>query len=135
LPDELFHRFPEVETAEIHLATGFQNTLFDHPAFSEELRREMYAWCFANLEDERKPGEADDVFLYKTRKKALGPFKRQLWELSTKTEILADQEKKLGFLFEQLRVGGTRAMVAEYIRSPRRSRPTPTALAEGASRV
>src|SRR3712207_7892174 len=26
LPDELFHRFPQVETAEIHLATGFQRS-------------------------------------------------------------------------------------------------------------
>ena len=33
LPDELFHRFPAVETAEIHLATGFQNALYEHPAF------------------------------------------------------------------------------------------------------
>ena len=38
LPDELFHRFPAVETAEIHLATGFQNTLYDHPAFPDDLR-------------------------------------------------------------------------------------------------
>ncbi|HEY7735556.1 MAG TPA: class II fructose-bisphosphate aldolase, partial [Candidatus Limnocylindrales bacterium] len=37
LPDELFHRFPQVETAEIHLATGFQNALYDHPAFPREL--------------------------------------------------------------------------------------------------
>src|SRR3954447_13886203 len=33
LPNELFHRFPQVETAEIHLATGFQNALYEHPAF------------------------------------------------------------------------------------------------------
>jgi len=32
LPDELFHRFPAVGAAEIHLATGFQNLLYDHPA-------------------------------------------------------------------------------------------------------
>ena len=31
LPDELFHHFPAVETAEIHLATGFQNALYEHP--------------------------------------------------------------------------------------------------------
>ena len=37
LPDELFHRFPAVETAEIHLATGFQNALYEHPAFPAEL--------------------------------------------------------------------------------------------------
>ena len=35
-PDELFHRFPAVETAEIHLATGFQNALYEHPAFPDD---------------------------------------------------------------------------------------------------
>ena len=39
LPDELFHHFPAVETAEIHLATGFQNALFEHPAFPAELHQ------------------------------------------------------------------------------------------------
>ena len=81
LPDELFHRFPAVETAEIHLATGFQNALYEHPAFPESLHREIEAWCFANAADERKPGQTDQQFVYTTRKKALGPFKRRLWEL------------------------------------------------------
>ena len=81
LPDELFHRFPAVETAEIHLATGFQNALYEHPAFPAELHREIEAWCFANTADERKPGQTDQQFVYTTRKKAIGPFKRQLWEL------------------------------------------------------
>ena len=56
LPDELFHRFPAVETAEIHLATGFQNALYEHPAFPDELHREIEAWCFGNAIDERKAG-------------------------------------------------------------------------------
>ena len=30
LPDTAFHNFPKRETAEIHLATNFQNMLFDH---------------------------------------------------------------------------------------------------------
>ncbi|MEX2548488.1 MAG: class II fructose-bisphosphate aldolase [Chloroflexota bacterium] len=130
LPDELFHRFPQIETAEIHLATGFQNLLYEHPAFPADLLREIEEWCRANLADERSPGETDDVFLYKTRKKALGPFKRQLWELPTKDEILADQERKFRFLFEQLRVGGSRAMVERHVPAPRRSRPAPAALTE-----
>ena len=41
LPDELFHRFRDVETAEIHLATGFQNLLYEHPAFPGELHEEI----------------------------------------------------------------------------------------------
>jgi fructose/tagatose bisphosphate aldolase len=133
LPDELFHRFPQVETAEIHLATGFQNLLYDHPAFPADLRREIEDWCVENCDGERKPGEADDVFLYKTRKKALGPFKRQLWELPQKNEILAAQQEKLRFLFEQLAVGGSKAMIERYISVPRRSRPAPAALLETAA--
>ena len=129
LPDELFHRFPEVETAEIHLATGFQNLLYDHPAFPADLRRQIEEWCSENTADERKPGEADDVFLYKTRKKALGPFKRELWELPTKDAIIADQEAKFRFLFEKLRVDGSREMVERYIEAPQRSRPVPAAIA------
>src|SRR5262245_32873924 len=54
LPDELFHHFPAVETAEIHLATGFQNLLYDHPAFPKALTDEIDAWCRQNAADERK---------------------------------------------------------------------------------
>src|SRR5687767_840073 len=71
LPDELFNQFPRVETAEIHLATGFQNALYEHPAFPRDLLAQIEAWCVANCAEERKPGEAEDVFIYKTRKKAL----------------------------------------------------------------
>jgi fructose/tagatose bisphosphate aldolase len=101
LPDELFHHFPAVETAEIHLATGFQNTLFDHPAFPESLRRTIDAWCFANAADERKPGQVDEQFVYTTRKKTIGPFKRQLWDLETKDEILAAQRRKISYLYTE----------------------------------
>jgi fructose/tagatose bisphosphate aldolase len=128
LPDELFHRFPQVETAEIHLATGFQNLLYDHPAFPNDLLREIEEWCRTNLADERKPGESDDVFLYKTRKKALGPFKRELWELATKDEIIATQEEKFRFLFEQLGVAGSREMVERYVHPPRRPRLIPESI-------
>src|SRR3954464_3832414 len=128
LPDELFHRFPEVETAEIHLATGFQNLLYDHPAFPAELTKTIDAWCYANTADERKAGQTDEQFLYTSRKKALGPLKRQLWELPTKDEILADQERKVRFLMEQLKVQDSRAMVERHIEAPHRSRPVPEAL-------
>ncbi|MEP7361103.1 MAG: class II fructose-bisphosphate aldolase [Chloroflexota bacterium] len=128
LPDELFHHFPKVETAEIHLATGFQNALYEHPAFPADLLADVKAWCETNCAAEKAPGEADDVFLYKTRKKALGPYKRELWELSTKDEILANQHKKLRFLYEQLGIAGSKEMVARYISPPQRSRQAPTAL-------
>ena len=137
LPDELFHHFPAVETAEIHLATGFQNALYEHPAFPASLMDEIYAWCEVNAADERKDGQTDEQFLYTTRKKAIGPFKRQLWDLETRGEILAAQGTKLGFLFTELRVNGldgagravraagARCRGRSPSRSPSRSRAEP----------
>jgi fructose/tagatose bisphosphate aldolase len=128
LPDELFHRFPQVETAEIHLATGFQNSLYEHPAFPSSLMDEIYAWCRVNAADERKDGQTEDQFLYTTRKKAIGPFKRAIWDLAAKDEILASQGAKIGYLFEQLRVPGTMAVVAKYVKPVPVARPIPAAL-------
>jgi len=133
LPDELFHRFPAVETAEIHLATGFQNALFEHPAFPAELHREIESFCFANALDERKADQTDEQFVYTTRKKAIGPFKRQLWELATKDEILASQRRKIAFLFTELGVNGSRAMVDTYIHPVEQRTPPPDGLREAAA--
>ena len=128
LPDELFHRFREVETAEIHLATGFQNLLYDHPAFPAELREAIDHWCYSNAADERKTDQTDQQFVYTSRKKTIGPFKRELWDLSTKDEILAAQRAKIDFLFRKLGVDGGRAMVDRYIRPVPLHRPLPESL-------
>ena len=133
LPDELFHRFPEVETAEIHLATGFQNTLYDHPAAPKALLDEVEVWVHANAMDERKEGETEQQFVYKTRKKALGPLKRRLWELETKDEILATQAQKLELLYHELRVHDTRAVVDRFVRAPERHRALPDPLKAASS--
>jgi fructose/tagatose bisphosphate aldolase len=130
LPDEDFHRFREVEVAEIHLATGFQNLLYEHPAFPRSLHKQIEAWCFANALDERKGDHTDQQFVYTTRKKALGPFKRQLWDLETKDEILVDQANKIRFLMHELGVEGARAMVDRYVPPVEWHRPVPAPLSE-----
>ena len=132
LPDELFHKFRDVETVEIHLATGFQNALFEHPAFPAELHREIEGWCFGNALDERKPDQTDQQFVYTSRKKAIGPFKRQLWDLATKDEILAAQRRKIGFLFTELGVNGSRGMIDRYIRPVEQRTAPPDGLREAA---
>ena len=128
LPDELFHRFPAVETAEIHLATGFQNTLYEHPAFPAALHDKIERWVFENAAEERKPDQTDQQFVYSTRKKAIGPFKRELWELEARDEILAAQRRKFSFLFTELGVNGSREMVDAYVRPVEVHRPIPEAL-------
>jgi fructose/tagatose bisphosphate aldolase len=42
LPNEAFDRFPPTGTAEIHLATGFQNIVYDSPNFPPALRTKIY---------------------------------------------------------------------------------------------
>ena len=128
LPDELFHHFPAVEAAEIHLATGFQNLLFEHPAFPAELHSAIHDWCFAKALDERKKDQTDEQFVYSSRKKSIGPFKRELWDLATKDEILASQRRKIAFLFTELQVTRTREMVDRYISPVESHRPLPEAL-------
>jgi fructose/tagatose bisphosphate aldolase len=128
LPEDLFHRFPEVGAAEIHLATGFQNILLDHPALDANLRAEITAWLRANAADEAKSGDSDEQFLYRTRKKALGPFKQALWEAAGTPEILETQRAKFQSLFSQLGVSGSRALVERYVTET--SDPLPPAPAD-----
>jgi fructose/tagatose bisphosphate aldolase len=115
LPKELFHHFPETETAEVHLATEFQNMIFDHPAFPAQLRQRITEWCDKNCADERKAGQTETQFIYKTRKKAWGPFKHDLCTLENRAELIAPVEERLEFLFKQLNVVGTRKMVEKYV--------------------
>jgi fructose/tagatose bisphosphate aldolase len=131
LPDSAFNNFPRIETAEIHLATNFQNMLYDHlPA---DLRGEIYEWLRVNAKDERKAQDSDEQFFYKTRKKALGPFKRRLWDLPSdaKAKLARAYEAKFEFLFTQLAIGGTADAVAKYVKAPVQHRPAPDASGPG----
>ena len=117
LPEEVFNHFPENDAVEIHLATGFQNMILDAPSLPAEMRDEIRAFCFENCMDERKSGETDEQFVYKTRKKALGPFKRRLWDLpdSAKQPIIDAIEAKFEFLMQKLAVYGTRDLADQHI--------------------
>jgi len=117
LPAEAFHHFPKSGASEVHLATEFQNMVYEHPRFPPELKAEMYEWCRKNCADERKPSDTDDQFLYKARKKAIGPFKERMWSLppEVREAIGKALEDKFSFLFDQLAVHGTRAVVDKYV--------------------
>ena len=96
------------------------------------LHREIEAWCFANAADERKPDQTDAQFIYSARKKAIGPFKRQLWDLPTKDAILASQGEKIGYLFDQLAVTGGRSTVDRYVTPAEDHRTPPEVLGSAA---
>jgi len=131
LPPEAFGAFPACEAIEIHLATNFQTLVFDHPRLPADLRSEINAWVIAECKDEWKKGDTEPQFIYKSRKKAVGPFKRRMWDLpeDVRQAIGADLEKTFAFLFEQLRVAGTRAAVDRIVKPPLQSHAAPRPVA------
>ncbi|UCD54817.1 MAG: class II fructose-bisphosphate aldolase [Candidatus Omnitrophota bacterium] len=124
LPNDAFGKFPEIETAEVHLATQFQNIIYDSPFFPAQLKEKIYAWIKENLSNERKEGQTEEQFIYKTRKKALGPFKEDIINLPAdiKKKIVSEVEKEFQFLFEKLRIKDTKDLVSKYIK-PKAIRP------------
>lgn len=116
LPETAFSKFPEYETLEVHLATNFQNILYDEmPA---DLKSEIYAYLDKNHAHERKSDQTDEQFYYKTRKRALGEFKKKIWSISPDqlAKINAAWEIQFRDLFDRLRMADTRQYVDQHIR-------------------
>jgi fructose/tagatose bisphosphate aldolase len=116
LPEEAFGKFVENQAIEIHLATNFMNMMFDRiPA---ELRDQMYAYLSEKHASDRKPDMTDEQFYYKVRKNAVGPFKKQTWNLPTEitTEIGKVWEEQFSKLFRLLGVSGTRKYIEQTVR-------------------
>lgn len=115
LPESAFSKFPKYDTLEIHLATNFQNILYD--AMPADLRNEIYAYLDENHANERKEGQTDEQFYYKTRKRALGTFKKAIWNMAP--EQLATVEtawnKQFRSLFDSLSVADTRPYVDQHV--------------------
>ena len=129
LPPEAFSSFPACEAVEIHLATNFQTIVMEHRALPADLRRDVNEWVKTEAKEEWKKGDTEEQFLYKSRKKAIGPFKKRFWDLpeSVRAAIGADLEKTFAFLFEQLRVTGTRQATDKYVKPPLDSHAAPRA--------
>ena len=118
LPSDAFGKFPEVETAEVHLATQFQNIMYDSKAFPQDLKEKINEWIKENLSKEKKENQTEEQFIYKTRKKALGPFKKEILGLSPgiREKIVGEVEKEFQFLFEKLNIKDTKDLVKKYIK-------------------
>jgi len=118
LPESAFGKFAQANAIEVHLATAFQNLVLDSSHFPDDLRARMYAWLDANRAEERKVGETDAQFHYKTRKRVFGPFKRELWDLpeSTRAALMAELEESYGNIMRLLGVGGTKRLVNQHIK-------------------
>ncbi len=118
LPDEMFHKFVEVDTLEIHLATGFQNIIYDSPAFPQDLKKKIYDWLYEKYGSSKKPDETDEQFIYKNRKRGFGQFKKEFWTMpeEIRNEIAGELEKKFEFLFDQLGAKNNADVVEKFIK-------------------
>jgi fructose/tagatose bisphosphate aldolase len=118
LPPEAFDAFPEVGACEIHLATNFQNMVYD--GIPKSLREEMYEWTRTHASEERKPKDTEEQFIYKARKKAIGPFKQQLWNMAwgVRDQIGKSLEEQFAFLMSKLRVDNTADVVRKFVTAP-----------------
>lgn len=115
LPVDMFHLLPDNAALEVHLATGWQNCLFEN--MSQERRNTMYEWIRLNLQDENKRDWTDEQFVYKARKKSLGHFKLSLWMMDAheKAAILDACANLFTNICKELRVVDTRDILLTYI--------------------
>ncbi len=120
LPEEAFSLFPKAGTAEVHLATGFQNIIYDSEYFPRALTDNIAAHLVNNYSNEAKKGETREQFLYKTRKKAFGDFKREIWDLPEESARAIGEtlEARFSLLFRELNVVDTVDLVAKYVAGP-----------------
>ncbi|HEY7284573.1 MAG TPA: class II fructose-bisphosphate aldolase, partial [Vicinamibacterales bacterium] len=118
LPPDAFDAFPRVGACEIHLATDFQNMVYEHPQFPADLKSEMYAWIRENATEERKPKDTEEQFIYKARKKAIGPFKKRMWSIADpgRQAIGQSLEERFTFLMKQLKINDTAAAVQKFVK-------------------
>ena len=119
LPEDAFHMFPETGTSEVHLATGFQNIIYDSKALPEEFRKEVYDFIKQEHAKERKEDQTEEQFIYSTRKKGFGPLKKKWWDLPSgiKEPIMKELDAKFGLLFEKLKVTNSSDIVKKTVKT------------------
>lgn len=113
LPEEAFDMFPKTGTSEVHLATGFQNIIYDSTHLPAQFRNEVYAFIKQEYAKEWKEGQTEEQFIYSTRKKGFGPIKKKWWDLpgETRALIMGELEERFGLLFDKLKVVNTADIV------------------------
>ncbi len=121
LPDEMFHLFPQKGTLEVHLATGYQNIIFDSPNFPADLLKKSEADMDARYASDRKAGDTPAQFYYRNRKRTFGDLKKDLWNLppANLKAIMRELEDRFAFTFQKLNVVDSKAMVDRLVKPAR----------------
>ena len=129
LPPDAFDKFPEAGAAEVHLATEFQNMIYESKVFPEDFKKEIYDLLknHPDIKKEWKEGDTEDQFIYKVRKNGFGPFKERFWNLPAdiKKKIGEELEVKFDFLFKKLNVTHSKEIISKTIKPVEVALPNP----------
>jgi fructose/tagatose bisphosphate aldolase len=127
-------QLPGAGAVEVHLATGLQNLVFDHPAFPRPLRQQMAAALAGAATAEAEGGDYAHAGaagltpaqqFYHQRWRAWGMFKSQLWHLppSLRQTLAAGCEDWFEAVFRALAVVGRGADLRALYGHDRGPRP------------
>ena len=118
LPEAAFDNFPNRQTLEVHLATAFQNLIYDSTSFPRGLKEQIYTWLDQNCADERKPDQTSEQFYYKTRKKVFGPFKKKFWTLpdNTKQTLMSELSRTFEMMFMKLNIQNSKDVINKIVK-------------------
>ncbi|MFH0739547.1 MAG: class II fructose-bisphosphate aldolase [bacterium] len=110
------NQFVELKKAgilEVHLSTLFMDTVFDSRYFPKDLKDRMYSWVEQNFAKEKQEIENSLQFIRIFRKKSLGTFKKQIWQMPEKNikGIRQELEEKFLFFFKIFGVSNTQELV------------------------
>jgi len=116
-PDK-FQLFPQNSTLEIHLATGWQNIIFDSPHFPSSLKSKIYR---AILSAKSDPSLSDAQYLYKERKRAWGKYKQEIWDLDEeiKSKLRQEIQNVATQIFHALGIEDSLAIISKYAENRR----------------
>jgi hypothetical protein len=104
LPIQVLGKLPKTGTLEVHLATAWQNLIFDNPRFPAKLKDKIYAWIEQKYASKRQPGMSNEQFFYETRKYAWGQFRKDFLNLlpDFKEVVTEEMKKRAEEIFEAL---------------------------------
>jgi hypothetical protein len=133
---EQLQKLPEAGVVEVHLATGIQNLVLDHPAFPSDLRLSMQERLVTGEESGAGSGAESGVYaeaselteqqrFYHGRWRAWGLFKHELCHLppSVRDAIAASAEAWFADLFVALGTAGRRSELDSLYATDGRSHP------------
>ena len=91
--------------------------IYESSVFPKDFKNEIYEFLRKICAADRKEGETDEQFIYKTRKNGFGPFKERFWNLpyDVRNKIGEELEAKFDFLFKKLNVIHSKEIINKTI--------------------